>query len=158
MLWRVLVSIAAISGAAFLCLAGGLDSAPAASKGGAYFGLEPPTEKPEVFAAGVVDVPGRSIGHLAFSRDGLECCVTVFESAYHNNHILCARAQGASWTALTPLGILGDRETLEPLFSRTARSSTSAHRVRRIPDPTRSSGWRGARTAHGPILGRSRCP
>ncbi len=118
MFWRVLISIGAVSGAASVFLAVSPASAPAPSKGGAYFGLEPPTEKPEVFAPGIVDVPGRSVGHLAFSRDGLECCLTVFESAYRNNHILCTRAQGGSWTAQTPLGILGDRETFEPLFSR----------------------------------------
>lgn len=47
---------------------------------GAYFGLKFPGETPERFAPGIINIPDRSVGRIAFSPDATERALTVFES------------------------------------------------------------------------------
>jgi hypothetical protein len=113
------------------CLAAGPSATPrsraeskstAASFGavatGAYFDLRFPSETPELFAPGIINIPGRSVGRIAFSPDATECAFTVFESIYANNRILFTRFANGAWTPQAPLPGVDGRESLEPLFSR----------------------------------------
>lgn len=92
-------------------------SSPALATG-AYFSLKLPGEKPELFAPDIINIPGRSVGRIAFSPDATECAFTVFESMYAHNRILCTRFENGAWTPQTPLTGVEGREMLEPLFSR----------------------------------------
>ncbi len=85
---------------------------------GAYFGLKLPGETPERFAPGIINLPARSVGRIAFSPDATECAFTVFESFYTNNRILFTRHEKGAWTPQTPWPGVDGRECLEPLFSR----------------------------------------
>ncbi|HYP17917.1 MAG TPA: hypothetical protein VEQ65_11960, partial [Opitutus sp.] len=84
----------------------------------AYFGLKLPGEIPELFAPGIINIPDRSVGRIAFSPDARECAFTVFESIYAHNRILFTRHENGAWTAQTPWAGVEGRETLEPLFAR----------------------------------------
>ncbi len=92
-----------------------------ASAPGAYFGLNPPGEKPELFAPGIINIPGRSVGRIAFSPDATECAFTVFESFYKNNRIMFTRFENGAWTPQTALPGIDGHEMLEPVFSRDNR-------------------------------------
>jgi Tol biopolymer transport system component len=85
---------------------------------GAYFNQKLPGEKPELFAPGIINVPNRSVGRIAFSPDGTECAFTVFESIYANNRIFAARYENGAWTSQRALAGIDGKEMLEPLFSR----------------------------------------
>jgi len=97
-------------------------SAPAPLAPGAYFGLKLPGDTPELFAPGIISIPGRNVGHLAFSPDGLECYFTVFDfdtkNGYQNNRMLFTRYNNGAWTPQAPVTFAGGRENMEPLFSR----------------------------------------
>jgi Tol biopolymer transport system component len=96
--------------------------APAPLAPGAYLGLKLPGEAPEIFAPGIVSIPGRNTGHLAFSPDGLECYFTVFDfdekKGYNNSRMLFTRYRNGAWTPQVPVTFAGGRENMEPLFSR----------------------------------------
>jgi Tol biopolymer transport system component len=97
-------------------------SAHAALAPGAYFGLKLPGETPEIFAPGIISIPGRNVGHLAFSPDGLECYFTVFDfdekKGYNNSRMLFTRYQNGAWTPQAPVPFVSGKENFEPLFSR----------------------------------------
>jgi len=93
-------------------------AAPAPLAPGAYFGLKLPGETPELFAPGIVDTPGRSVGHLAFSPDGTECYFTVFDGVWNNPRILFTRYENGAWTPQLPVTFADDQLKFEPLFSR----------------------------------------
>ena len=93
-------------------------SAPAPLAPGAYFGLKLPGETPELFAPGIINTPGRSVGHLAFSPDGTECYFTVFDGAWNNPRILFTRYENGAWTPQVPVTFADGRLKFEPLFSR----------------------------------------
>jgi hypothetical protein len=94
--------------------------APAPLAPGAYFGLKLPGDTPELFAPGIISIPGRNVGHLAFSPDGLECYFTVFDfnGNYNNSRILFTRYQNGAWTSQAPVPFVSGKENFEPLFSR----------------------------------------
>ncbi len=103
--------------------AGGTKKAsPAPLAPGAYFGLKLPGETPELFAPGIISIPGRNVGHLAFSPDGTECYFTVFDfdgkKGYNNSRILYTRYQNGAWTPQAPVPFVSGKENFEPLFSR----------------------------------------
>jgi hypothetical protein len=85
---------------------------------GAYFGLKLPGETPELFAPGIISIPGRSIGHLAFSPDATECYFTVFDGVYAHTRIFFTRYENGAWTPQAPVTLAGGKENMEPLFSR----------------------------------------
>jgi Tol biopolymer transport system component len=91
---------------------------PAPLAPGAYFGLKLPGEAPELFAPGIINTPGRSVGHLAFSPDGTECYFTVFDGAWNNPRILFTRYENGMWTPQVPVTFADGRPKFEPLFSR----------------------------------------
>jgi hypothetical protein len=97
-------------------------SAPAPLAPGAYFGLKLPGETPEIFAPGILSIPGRNLGHLAFSPDGLECYFTVFDfdekKGYNNSRMLFTRYLNGAWTPQLPVPFVSGKENFEPLFSR----------------------------------------
>jgi hypothetical protein len=113
----------------------------------AYFGLTPPETTPELFAPGIINIPGRSVGRIAFSPDATECAFTVFESIYANNRILYTRFENGAWTPRTPVLDVDGRETLEPLFSRDNRRLYFA--VKTPGDPPNVDLWETQRTAGG---------
>ena len=84
----------------------------------AYFGLKMPGQTPELFAPGIINIPGRSVGHIAFSPDATECCFTVFDGLYSNNRIFFTRFEKGAWTAQMPVPFVKDGQGFEPLFSR----------------------------------------
>jgi hypothetical protein len=93
-------------------------SAPAPLAPGAYFGLNLPGETPEIFAPVIINIPGRSVGHIAFSTDATECYFSVFDGVWSNNRILDTRYENGAWT-LPALATFADgRQKGEPLFSR----------------------------------------
>ena len=91
---------------------------PAPLAPGAYFGLKLPGETPEFFAPGIISIPGRNVGHLAFSPDATECYFTVYDGIYTNSRILFTRYENGAWTPQAPVAFAGGRENMEPLFSR----------------------------------------
>ncbi len=93
-------------------------AAPAPLAPGAYFGLKLPGDTPELFAPGIIDIPCRSVGHIAFSPDGTECYFTVFDGAYGNSRILFTRYENGAWTPQAPVTFADGRQEGEPLFSR----------------------------------------
>jgi len=96
--------------------------APAPLASGAYLGLKLPGETPVIFAPGIISIPGRNTGHLAFSPDGLECYFTVFDfdskKGYNNSRMLFTRFQNGAWTPQAPVPFVSGKENFEPLFSR----------------------------------------
>jgi hypothetical protein len=92
--------------------------APAPLAPGAYFGLKLPGETPELFAPGIISIPGRSVGPLAFSPDGTECYFTVFDGVWNNPRILFTRYENGAWTPQAPVTFADGRLKFEPLFSR----------------------------------------
>ena len=93
-------------------------SAPAPLVPGAYFGLKLPGETPELFAPGIINIPGRSVGHLAFSPDGTECYFSVFDGIWSNNRIFFTRYKNGAWTPQAPATFAEGQQKGEPLFSR----------------------------------------
>jgi Tol biopolymer transport system component len=89
---------------------------------GAYFGLKLPGETPEIFAPGIISIPARNVGHLAFSPDGLECYFTVFDfdskNGYNHSRMLFTRYENGAWTPQVPVPFVSGKENFEPLFSR----------------------------------------
>ena len=116
-------------------------SAPAPLAPGAYFGLKLPGETPEIFAPGIISVPGRNSGHLAFSHDGLECYFTVFDFdgkiGYNNSRMLFTRYQNGAWTPQAPVPFVSGKENFEPLFSRDGNRLYFGERI----SPTDTSFW-----------------
>jgi Tol biopolymer transport system component len=92
--------------------------APAPLAPGAYFGLKLPGETPELFAPGIVNIPGRNVGHLAFSLDATECYLSVFDGVWTNNRILFTRYDNGAWTPQALVTFADGRQEGEPLFSR----------------------------------------
>lgn len=120
------------------------DAAPLAP--GAYFGLKLPGETPEIFAPGIVSIPGRNVGHLAFSPDGLECYFTVFDfnGTYSNSRMLFTRYQNGAWTPQAPVPFVSGKENFEPLFSRDGNRLFFGVRN----SPTDTDFWTVHRAAH----------
>jgi hypothetical protein len=114
---------------------------------GAYFGLKLPGDIPELFAPGIINIPGRSVSRIAFSPDATECAFTVFESFYANNRILFTRYENGAWTSQAPLSGVEGRQILEPLFSR------DNHRlyftVKAAGDSPNNDFWEMQRTTKG---------
>ncbi|MEO5959328.1 MAG: hypothetical protein ABIZ49_09560 [Opitutaceae bacterium] len=114
---------------------------------GAYFGLKLPGETPELFAPGIINIPGRSVGRIAFSPDATECAFTVFESVYANNRILFTRFENGAWTPQMPFPSVDGRKSLEPLFSRD--NSRLYFTVRAAGDSPNGDFWEAQRSAEG---------
>lgn len=114
---------------------------------GAYFGLKLPGETPELFAPGIVNLPNRSVGRIAFSPDATECAFTVFEGFYANNRILYTRYESDAWTPQTPFPSVDGRKSLEPLFSRD--NSRLYFTVRAAGDSPNGDFWEAQRSAEG---------
>ena len=114
---------------------------------GAYFGLKLPGETPELFAPGIINIPGRSVGRIAFSPDATECAFTVFESFYANNRILFTRYENGAWTPQASGPRVDGREMLEPLFSRD--NSRLYFTVKSTGDSPNTDIWAAQRTAQG---------
>ena len=88
---------------------------------GAYFGQKPPVETPELFAPGIINLPGRSVGHIAFSPDATECFFSVFEGFYVNKGMLTTRYENGAWTPRVRVAWTPKQLGFEPLFSRDGR-------------------------------------
>ncbi len=96
-------------------------SAPAPLAPGAYFGLKLPGETPEIFAPGIISIPGHYVGHLAFSPDGTEFyfSVSVFDGTYWtDNKILFTHYENGAWAPPVLASFADGRQEGEPLFSR----------------------------------------
>ena len=93
-------------------------SSPVPLAPGAYFGLKLPGETPELFAPGIISIPGRNVGHLAFSPDATECYFSAFDGIWTNNRILFTRYENGAWTPQTLATFADGRQEGEPLFSR----------------------------------------
>jgi hypothetical protein len=111
--------------------------APAPLAPGAYFGLKLPGDTPELFAPGIINIPGRSVGHLAFSPDGAECYFTVYDGVYLHNRILFTRYENGAWTPQASVPFVSGKENFEPLFSRDGHRDNfkSLDRLSRIERP-----------------------
>jgi hypothetical protein len=100
-------------------------SPPAPLATGAYFGLNLPGKTPEIFAPGIISIPGRNTGHLAFSPDGLDCYFTVFDfdekKGYNNSRMLFTHYRNGAWTPQAPVPFVSGKENFEPLFSRDGK-------------------------------------
>ena len=71
------VKRSSLCGLVVLLLAGAATALGQDAASGPYFGQKPPGRKPELFAPGIVSLPSRMEGRLAFSPDGKECIITV---------------------------------------------------------------------------------
>jgi len=91
---------------------------PAPLAPGAYFGLKLPVEMPELFAPGIISIPGRSVGNVAFSPDATECYFTVFDGAWANPRILFTRYENGAWTPPALATFADGRQENAMLFSR----------------------------------------
>lgn len=114
---------------------------------GACFDLKLPDETPELFAPGIINIPDRSVGRIAFSPDATECAVTVFEGFYTKNRILFTRYENGAWTPQTSFPSVEGRKSLEPLFSRD--NSRLYYTVRALGDSTNGDFWEAQRSAGG---------
>jgi hypothetical protein len=85
---------------------------------GAYFGLKLPGDTPEIFAPGIINIPGRNVDRVAFSPDGTECYFSVFDGVWTNNRILFIRYENGAWTPPALASFADGRQEGEPLFSR----------------------------------------
>ena len=95
-------------------------SAPAPLAPGAYFGLKLPGETPELFAPGIINIPGRNVERVAFSPDGTECYFTVWNGAANSSStgILFTRYENGAWTPQAPAAFFADgRERRAITFS-----------------------------------------
>jgi Tol biopolymer transport system component len=136
-------------------------SVPAPLAAGAYFGLKLPGELPEIFAPGIISTPGRSVGHLAFSPDGLECYFTVFDGYYASSKILFTRYEHGKWTPQAPVKFVSGMNHHEPLFSRDGNrlyytvKSTAAGAVNQdfwmVHRASRSAAWRDPQVMPAPF-------
>jgi hypothetical protein len=94
---------------------------PAPLAPGAYFGLNLPGETPEIFAPGIISIPGHVVGAPAFSPDGTECyfSVSIFDGInWTDNKILFTRYENGAWTPPALASFADGRQEGEPLFSR----------------------------------------
>jgi Tol biopolymer transport system component len=91
--------------------------APSPLAPGAYFGLKLPGETPELFAPGIISIPGRNVDHVAFSPDATECYFTVFDIAGTNSRILFTRYENGAWTPQAPVTFAGGQEQFASSFS-----------------------------------------
>jgi hypothetical protein len=94
-------------------------AAPAPLAPGAYFGLKLPGETPELFAPGIISIPGRNVERVVFSPDGTECYFTVFDGAANSSssRILFTRYENAARTPQAPVTFTGDRTQIAHRFS-----------------------------------------
>jgi hypothetical protein len=77
---------------------------------GPYLGQKPPGLTPEVFAPGLVSVPGRRVTKVVFSPDGQEAFIrTAFSRA--DRRLLHTRQQGGHWSAMQPADSLKSQAT-----------------------------------------------
>jgi hypothetical protein len=121
---------------------------PAVLAAGAYFGQKLPGDNPELFAPSVINILGRSVGHIAFSPDATECYFTVFEGIYSNNRLFFTRYKNGAWTAQGPVGFLKDGHGFEPLFSRDGGRLYFGAAIA-TAGSTSTDFWMAARTAQG---------
>jgi Tol biopolymer transport system component len=91
---------------------------PAPLAPGAYFGLKLPGETPELFAPGIISIPGRNVDRIAFSLDGTECYFSVFDGFFANQRILFTHYENGAWTPQAPVTFASGRRQFAPLLSR----------------------------------------
>jgi Tol biopolymer transport system component len=143
--------------AAILIAALGVAPAPAATPPaiepkplapGAYFGLKMPGDTPELFAPGIINVPGRSVGHIAFSPDATECYFTVFDGIYSNVRLFSTRCENGAWTPQAPVIFVKGAQAFEPLFSRDGSLLYFVEKTT-TAGSTGTDFWSAQRTASG---------
>jgi hypothetical protein len=136
--------------------------APAPLAPGAYFGLKLPGETPELFAPGIISIPGRNVERVVFSPDGTECYLTVWDGAANQpsstTRILFTRYENGAWAPQAPAAFFADGRELGPItFSSdgnrlyfAAGNSTGPHfwMVRRA---SREQGWSDPEPLPAPI-------
>lgn len=113
----------------------------------AYFGQNPPGEKPVRFAPAIL-AANPFLGRIAFSPDGLECFFTVGDATYTTMRLFQSRCVNGIWTpqVQAPFSV-GFEKAGEPFFSPdgnrlyfTAKEKASA---------TRMDFWTVARSGQG---------
>ncbi|MBI2841478.1 MAG: PD40 domain-containing protein [Acidobacteria bacterium] len=83
----------------------------------AYFGQNPPGERPERFAPGILSA-APFLERLAFSPDGKECFFTVGTADYSANSLFLTRYENGAWTPQAPAPFTaGFERSGEPFFS-----------------------------------------
>ena len=65
---------------------------------GHYFGLTPPGSTPEIFAPGIISLPGRYEQDICLSKDGGECYFTVRSANWSVAQIMVTRYENGQWT------------------------------------------------------------
>jgi Tol biopolymer transport system component len=65
---------------------------------GPYFGQQPPGRTPELFAPGILSLPGRLESNLAFSPDGNECFFVVWGVKFSSAKIFWTKRVDNVWT------------------------------------------------------------
>jgi hypothetical protein len=119
---------------------------------GPYMGEIPPGLDPKIFAEGFVSVPGRYATSICFSKDCLECYITVRNAAFTVLDILATRYEKGQWTVpakvafsdgLTKRPSLADKDqTLYfgegPHIYKAMRTATGWSAPERLPAPVNS--------------------
>jgi hypothetical protein len=65
---------------------------------GLYFGLTPPGLTPQVFAPGIISLPGRFEHSICLSKDGGECYFSVRDPSWSYIQIWMTRYESGAWT------------------------------------------------------------
>jgi N-acetylneuraminic acid mutarotase len=82
-----------------------------------YFGQTPPGDTPVMFAPGMISLPGRSEGRIAFSPDGNECYFTTMNSDWTNWRIYYTEEANGVWTEPVLASFSTSQEAGQPFFS-----------------------------------------
>ena len=80
-----------------------------------YFGMTPPGGDPEIFAPGVISLPGRWEGNAVLAPDGNAFYFNVFEDG--RKSIYYAKRNNGQWNTPEPLSILGEENNWEPFVT-----------------------------------------
>ena len=125
-----------------------------------YFGQISPGDSAVIFAPGIISLSNRLEGRIAFSPDGDEYFITIWEPKHANAKILYSQYKNNNWTTPVPAPFSKEHYTANPYFSSNGNKlyfdyRTSGQRdiwlVHRngdlwsepdsLPSPINSNGW-----------------